>query len=301
MTGNIAASIRHRLLNFSKEHGEEFQLTLTRYALQRFVVRLIESQHRDRFVLKGATLFTLWTDEKYRATRDLDLLGFGESRIQEMERIFKEICVITSTEDGLVFQADSVKGETIRDAEEYQGVRITTQASLEQARIPIQVDIGFGDAITPAANLINYPNILGLSSASILCYPRETVVAEKFQAMTKLGMANSRLKDFYDIWFLAMSFSFSGTELAKAIENTFTRRQTKVPRAVPIALTEEFSEDSAKKAQWRAFLTKAKATVAPGTLPSVVEIIASFLMPPAVSVASKESFEMKWAAGGPWK
>lgn len=300
MTANIAASVRQRLLNFSKEHKEEFQLALSRYALQRLVFRLTTSAHADRFVLKGAMLFTLWTDEKYRATRDLDLLGFGDAGIPEMVRVFKEVCAISSAEDGLVFLAESVKGEAIREAEEYQGVRITMQANLEKARIPIQVDIGFGDAITPAASKIDFPNILGLSTAEILCYPRETVVAEKFQALTKLGMANSRLKDFYDIWFLATSFPFAGIDLAKAIENTFTRRQTLVPSGMPIAFTKDFFEDSMKQTQWRAFLSKAKATVAPGTLPSVVEVIKEFLMPPSAAIAAKDSFRKKWGAGGPW-
>jgi hypothetical protein len=301
MKKDIASSIRQRLVNYSKENNDEFQLTLTRYGLQRLVFRITSSPYSHSFVLKGAMLFTLWTDEKYRSTRDLDLLGFGGAGIPEMEQIFKEICDISDPEDGLIFLKESVKGEAIRKEEEYQGVRITFQARLGNAKIPIQVDIGFGDAITPAATEIDFPNILGLSTARIRSYPKETVVAEKFQAMTNLGMANSRLKDFYDIWFLAKSFPFAGTDLSKAIENTFRHRQTKLPTSVPVALTKDFFADQQKKAQWVAFLGKTKASARPDSLADVATLLTTFLMPPTVAIAKNQVFDSTWSDGGPWK
>jgi hypothetical protein len=301
MTTNIAASIRQRLHNYSKTQKDEFQLVLTRYALQRLVYRLTLSAHSDRFVLKGAMLFTLWADEKYRATRDLDLLGSGDAEIGPMEQVFKDICAISSPDDGITFLADTVKGEPIREGEEYEGIRITLTSKIEQARIPIQVDIGFGDAITPAAKKIDYPNILGLSAASIKCYPRETVVAEKFQAMCNLGMANSRLKDFYDVWFLAMNFSFEGKQLAQAIQNTFSRRKTPIPQVLPIALSKEFYDDATKQKQWKAFLIKAKVAEANMPLSQAVKVLDRFTMLPVEAITHTSAFTKTWRIGGPWE
>lgn len=300
MTTNIAASIRQRLQNYSKAQNDDFQLVLTRYALQRLVYRLTLSPHSDRFVLKGAMLFTLWTDDKYRATRDLDLLGSGDAEIEPMEQVFKEICAISSPEDGTTFLSETVKGDSIRDGEEYEGIRITLMAKIDQTRIPIQVDIGFGDAITPAAKKIDYPNLLGLSVASIKCYPRETVIAEKFQAMCNLGMANSRLKDFYDVWFLAMNFAFDGERLAQAIENTFNRRKTSIPQDLPVALSKEFYDDVTKQKQWKAFLLKAKVSEVNVPLSQIVKVLEQFLMPPIEKNSDRSVFTKRWQAGGPW-
>lgn len=300
MTANIAASIRQRLLNVAKERNEDFQLTLAYFALQRLIYRLTISPYKDKFVLKGAMLLTLWTNEKYRTTRDLDLLGFGNSDIANLEKVFKEICGISSPEDGLIFLADSVKGEAIREGEEYQGIRLTMLAKLEQARIPIQVDIGFGDAITPRVESVDFPNVFGLSAAHVRCYPRETIVAEKFQAMVHLGMANSRLKDFYDIWFLATNFPFQGDTLTKAIENTFARRKTKVSSSPPVALTNEFFDDVNKKKQWQAFLKKIRTTSVTAELPTIVHLLNTFLMPPSQAVASQQEFKKRWEMGAGW-
>lgn len=301
MTTNIPASIRQRLHNYSKAQNDDFQLVLTRYALQRLVYRLTLSPHSDRFVLKGAMLFTLWTGDKYRATRDLDLLGSGDAEIGPMVQVFKDICAISSPEDGITFLSGAVIGELIREGDEYEGVRITLMAKIDQARIPIQVDIGFGDAITPAAKKIDYPNLLGLSAASIKCYPRETVIAEKFQAMCNLGMANSRLKDFYDVWFLAMNFSFDGKQLAQAIENTFNRRKTPITQDLPVALSQEFYDDAAKQKQWKAFLAKSKVAEANVTLSQAVKVLERFLMSPVEAIAKRSAFTKTWQIGGPWE
>ncbi len=301
MTINIAASIRQRLHNYSKAHNHDFQLILTKYALQRLVYRLTLSAHSDRFVLKGAMLFTLWSAEKYRATRDLDLLGSGDAEIGPMVQIFRDICAMSSPEDGITFLADTVKGESIRESDEYAGIRITLTAKIDQARIPIQVDIGFGDVITPSPNKIDYPNLLGLSSASVKCYSRETVIAEKFQAMCNLGMANSRLKDFYDVWFLAVNFSFEGKQLALAIQNTFDRRKTPIPQFAPMALSKEFYNDATKQKQWKAFLNKAKVAESDLLLSNAVKVLERFLMPPVEVFAHKSPFTKTWKIGGPWE
>ena len=255
---NLAASVRQRLLNLAKERQEDFQLVLTRYGLERTMYRLSRSKHRSQFVLKGALLFSLWSDVPHRATRDLDLLGRGASDIPRLGNIFREIIATEVEEDGLEFHQESVRGERIREDQEYAGVRIHFEANLAAARIFIQVDIGFGDAVIPDAEEMEYPTLLDFPKPRLLVYPREAVIAEKFQAMTMLGIANSRMKDFYDIWVLSRKFGFQGKALGEAIKATFARRETPLPTESPLALTQEFCDDQGKQAQWRAFINRAK-------------------------------------------
>ena len=240
---NLAASVRQRLMNVARSQKEDFQLILTRYALERLLYRLSQSEYRDVFVLKGAMLFQLWGDQPHRPTRDLDLLGRGENSIPRFERIFREVCDLAVEEDGLVFNAQSVRGETIKEDQEYEGLRLTLDCRLENARIPIQIDIGFGDVVTPAASELTYPVLLDFPAPVLAVYSRESVVAEKFQAMVMLGIANSRMKDFFDLWVLARQFEFQGPMLCQAIRATFERRRTPVPAEVPLALSAEFSND----------------------------------------------------------
>lgn len=251
---NVAASVRERLYQLSQKRGEDFQLMLTRYSLERLLYRLGRSPYRDRFVLKGAMLFSLWGAEMYRATRDVDFLGFGDSGVKEMEKVFRELCAVPVEDDGLIFEADSVVAESIRDAMDYGGIRVTLEARLEKARIPIQAGIGFGDTITPAAEEIEYPTLLRSPAPTIRAYPRETVIAEKYEATVRLGIANSRMKDFYDLWVMARNFDFDGDMLGEAIRKTFERRKTDLPKSDQTAFTPEFFEDKTKLAQWRAFL-----------------------------------------------
>ena len=243
---NLAASVRQRLMNVARAQKEDFQLILTRYALERLLYRLSQSKYRDVFVLKGAMLFQLWGDQPHRPTRDLDLLGRGENSIPRFERIFQEVCDRPVEEDGLVFNAESVHGETIKEDQEYEGLRLTLDCRLENARIPIQIDIGFGDVVTPATSELSYPVLLDFPAPILAVYSRESVVAEKFQAMVMLGIANSRMKDFYDLWVLARQFEFQGPMLCQAIRATFERRRTSVPAEVPLALSAEFSNDQGK-------------------------------------------------------
>jgi predicted nucleotidyltransferase component of viral defense system len=298
---NLAASVRQRLMNIARARKEDFQLVLTRYALERLLYRVSQSEYRDVFVLKGAMLFQLWGDQPHRPTRDLDLLGRGENSIPRFERIFREVCNLVVEEDGLVFNAQSVRGERIKEDQEYEGLRLNLDCRLENARIPIQIDIGFGDVVTPAASELTYPVLLDFPAPILAVYSRESVVAEKFQAMVMLGIANSRMKDFFDLWVLCRQFEFQGPTLSQAIRATFDRRRTPVPAEVPLALSADFSRDPGKQTQWRAFVGKGKLDTGGAALDEIVDVLRGFLMPPAKAVATGGVLEMVWPAGGPWQ
>lgn len=301
MNGNVSASVRQRLLSLSKHQRENFQHVLGRYALERLLFRLSQSAHRDRFVLKGAMLFAIWADTPHRPTRDVDFLSFGAVDAADLEQVFREIGRVNVPDDGIVFQTDSIRGAPIREDQAYGGIRISMQATLDGARIPIQIDVGFGDAITPGPVRQDYPVLLEFSAPTLLTYPRVTVVAEKFQAMVTLGMANSRMKDFFDLWVLARNFRFNGAELASAILATFERRQTQLPDDIPLALTPEFSEDATKKTQWQAFLRKGAIDRKGIDLPIIVPLIDSLVMPPVRALLMRQPFACEWPPSGPWE
>lgn len=253
---NPAASVRAKLLNQSRQSGEQLQNLLMRFAAERLLYRLSVSNHKDNFLLKGAALFAFWFDEPHRPTKDLDLLGSGASDIPTLENTLREVCAIDG-EDGLQFLAESVKGSSIREEEIYSGVRLTLTAMLEKARIPVQVDIGFGDAVTPDAREETLTTIIDLLPAPRLkIYPKETVIAEKFEAMVKLGLSNSRMKDFWDVNYLIKEFDFDQKLLQKAIRATFRHRQTPMPEKLPVALTDEFAADPLIAARWEAFIKR---------------------------------------------
>lgn len=291
---NLAASVRQRLMNLSRERGEDFQLILTRYGLERLLYRLSKSPHGRDFVLKGAALLQLFTGEPHRATRDLDLLGRGDSSAERMAAIFQAACSFSVEEDGLTFLTDAITTEPIKEDDQYQGVRLRIEARLEKARIPLQVDIGFGDAITPEPQRVTYPTLLDFPAPQLSAYPLETVVAEKFQAMVQLGMANSRMKDFYDIWTLARRFSFDGAALAAAIQATFERRRTALPTEPPLALTSGFAADRSKATQWKAFISRGRLIESPPPLTEVVSFLNAFLMPPALALAANQPWSRTW-------
>jgi predicted nucleotidyltransferase component of viral defense system len=293
--------VRQRLFNLAKQRGDDFEILLTRYAIERLLYRLSQSPHSSQFLLKGATLFALWGGGPYRSTRDLDLLGSGESSVQRLELVFRNICTVQVEPDGLRFAAETVEGSDIREDLEYGGVRIILIAHLEQARIQIQVDIGFGDAVTPPPEDVEFPTILEFPAPHLRAYRRETVVAEKYQAMVVLGMANSRMRDFYDIWFLSRRFEFSGMLLSQAIKDTFTRRRTAPPTQTPLALTPEFSASPDKQAQWRAFVRKAGLTSDQTAFPGVTVALNEFLMPPTLALIRGLKPAMRWRPGGPWR
>lgn len=298
---NLAASVGHRLRNIAKAQGEQLQNVLNRYGLERLLYRLSQSSHRERFVLKGALLFTLWSEEPHRRTRDLDLLGFGAEQIAEWEQVFREICGVSVEADGLEMLAASVRGEIIRVEEEYAGVRIKLMAMLGKARIPLQVDVGFGDAVSPAPQEMTFPTLLDLPSPALRAYRPETVIAEKFQAMVDLGLRNTRLKDFYDIWKLAQQFEFEGEVLAEAIRATFARRNTALPLDVPLALSDKFAEDTLKISQWAGFLRKSALRDQGTPLVEVITLLGNFLLPLLRAVREGESFTQRWAKTGKWQ
>lgn len=299
---NVPASVRQCLTNRARERGEDVDLVFIRYALERLLYRLGTSDHRDRFILKGALLFILWAGEPYRATRDLDLLGFGERDIEELATTFRALCdTPVEEDDGLEFTAESVRVEPMRDEEGYPGARVRLQARLAGARLSVQVDIGFGDAVTPKAEEIEYPSLLALPAPRIRAYPRETVVAEKYEAIVSLGMLNSRMKDFYDLWVLASSFPFDGKTLAAAVRATFDRRGTALPEATPVGLSGEFAGDRSKQQQWQAFQRRGRPALPPPALADVVGSIRDFLVPPTEALRQGETFDQQWPEGGPWR
>jgi predicted nucleotidyltransferase component of viral defense system len=280
---NMGASVRARLLKLAKERGLPFELLLTRYALERLLYRLSTTKYRERFVLKGAMLMTTWFDTKFRPTRDVDFLGFGDPNPEKVVAIFREICAVAQ-DDGVQFDAHEIKVELNREELEYGGLRLRTQATIDGARIPVVIDIGFGDAIEPGLDDIDYPVLLDAPAPKLRGYRHETVVAEKFEAIVKLGQANSRVKDFYDLWKLSREHQFEGDGLARAIAATFARRKTAIPTEQPIGLTKAFGDDPAKQQLWTAFAKNIGAELPP--LGEVIEELAVFFLPAAVAAAS---------------
>jgi len=298
---NVGASVRVRLTRRARERRENVQLALTRYAIERLLYRLSVSAYSGQFVLKGAMLFSLWVPTPYRATRDLDLLGYGDAVPERIAAVFREICGIDVEDDGVVFKPDTLRAEPARAEDEYGGVRITMTAEMAGARLPVQIDIGFGDAVTPGVMEIDYPSPLNMPAPRLRAYPPETVVAEKFQALVALGMPNSRMKDFFDLWAISRTFSFDGGVLADAIAATFERRHTDIPTDTPVALTPAFAEDAAKQAQWRGFLRRTAIAIAPGPFAELQDNVAAFVLPPTHALVAGKAFDGKWNAGGPWK
>jgi hypothetical protein len=214
--------------------------------------------------------------------------------------VFKDVCDQSVEPDGLIFHADSIAGQAIKEDADYAGVRVTLLATLQNSRIAMQIDVGFGDVLTPAAVATEYPTILDLPAPRLNGYSRETVVAEKFEAMVKLGLVNSRMKDFYDIWLLSQQFDFDGSVLSNAITRTFAHRKTQI-MAAPTALTPVFADDAQKQTQWRAFLRKSRLTDAPAALPDVIVMLAAFLLPMAQAIVNDQAFNQTWKGRGPWK
>ncbi len=274
---NLAASVRARLLNVAKAQGVDFNQVLVRFALERMLYRLTRSQHADRFLLKGALLFTLWYDMPHRATRDADLLGFGASDLPSVAETFRDIAAV-AVDDGIVFDPASVTVEEIRKDAGYGGVRVVLSGELAKARCKTQIDVGFGDAVTPAPVDSVYPVLLDdLPAPRLRVYPTYTVIAEKLHAIAVLGMANSRLKDYFDLSVLLERETLDAGLLAQAIKATFERRGTPAPDALPIGLTDEFAHDASRQALWLAFLKKNDLVLEP--LPAIVDRLRSALAP----------------------
>jgi predicted nucleotidyltransferase component of viral defense system len=298
----MAASVKHRLLHLAKQRNEDFGFLLTRYAAERLLYRIGRSKYARDLVLKGATLFQLRRQQlSHRATRDVDLLGRGAPEPTRLERIFREIIEVRVGDDGLLFLEKSVRAESIREGDEYAGIRVRLEARLGAARIQLQVDVGFGDALITRPKREALATLLDLPSPRLLVYPWEAVIAEKFHIMVELGMGNSRMKDYFDVHHLSQTLSFAGRTLADAIEATFDRRRTPLPPGVPIGLSAAFAEDAGKRAQWRAFMRRLDAGDSGMPLDDVVDRLRAFLMPPVEALRQKRDFRRHWAPGGPWR
>lgn len=300
MTGkNLGASIRARLLNKARAEKQDFNLLLTRYAIERMLYRLSISNHRDQFLLKGALLFDLWFDVPHRPTHDADFLGFGSAELPHIEALFREVCQI-QVDDGMVFQPETVKADEIRKEANYAGVRVTLVGLLNGARCPVQLDIGFGDAVVPGPDEVDYPTILSdMPEPHLRVYPRYTVVAEKLEALVSLGMLNSRMKDYFDLWILAKHSDFDGAVLMRAIRATFERRHTDIPNDIPIGLTDEFANDRQKEMQWQAFLRKNALNQTPLTV--LVGDLNVCLLPILNAIWVGDNYNYHWHAGVGWK
>lgn len=298
---NFAASVRARLLDVTQRRKGDFQLTLQRYAAERFLYRLGASLHRDRFVLKGAMLFALWDEMTIRPTKDLDLAGYWANDAASLAASFREICSLPCPRDGLDFALDTLEVAPIRDAAEYHGFRLNLDVRLAGAIIPFQVDVGFGDAIVPDPIEVVYPVLLDAEAPHVRAYPREAVVAEKLHAMVSLAEANSRFKDFFDVHALSSRFAFTGQTLAAAISATFSRRRSATFSPWPVALAPGFYADRPRNAQWARYLQRSKLLEAPADFTRVGELITAFLDAPARAASNGESFTSSWAPGGPWR
>lgn len=274
---NIPASIRAKLQNKAKENNRPFSEILQYYGMERFLYRFSRSRYVDRFVLKGALLFTVWQIPERRATLDIDFLARFDNQVTSIEKVIRDVCEISVVSDGLIFNPETVKGQKIKENADYEGVRIKLVGFLERARIPMQIDIGFGDIIYPMPKTIDYPVILDLPKPRLKGYPVESVVSEKFEAMVKLGLLNSRMKDFYDIWLMMRQFDFNNSKLAEAVRRTFEHRKTSLPQNKPLFAAEIYDEKSDRQTLWKAFLKKGDIKHAPESLATVARKIEEFL------------------------
>jgi hypothetical protein len=296
---NLSASVHARLMNLARAGGRSFNDLLQLYAMERFLFRLSVSKDAAGFVLKGALLMRVWDPASYRATRDIDLLGRMHNDARGIAAIMASACSSNPEPDSLRFDAASVRVEPIAVQNEYEGIRVAFLAYLGNARIPMRIDVGFGDVVTPAPRMIDFPVLLGMSAPRLAAYPAESVIAEKFQIMLMRGDANTRMKDFHDIWWLANNRGFDGAVLASAIRATCDRRGTPV-QAQPRSLSAEFPLDAPRRAQWLAFRERVMPTDAPQEFSHILATISEFLGPIAESIAARQHFSGSWPPAGPW-
>jgi predicted nucleotidyltransferase component of viral defense system len=276
---NIAASVRQRLMNLRQARGEDYNALLTQYAIERFLYRLSKSDLAGRFVLKGAMLFRVWEGSLHRPTKDLDLLGQGDATPAAVASAVRQVIATPVEDDGLAFAPDSINAAEIREEQEYGGIRVKMIASLGNARIPMQIDVGFGDAVTPEAPAREYPSLLGMNAPRLRMYPPETVVAEKLETAVTLGMTNSRMKDYYDLLVILRSYDLDDQVLARAVAATFKRRRTELPSRLPVGLSDEFGNDAAAQRLWREFLRRLRIEDAPADLQETVTRLRERLWP----------------------
>jgi hypothetical protein len=263
---NIQASIRDRLRNKAKETNRPFAEVLQYYGMERFLYRFGRSKYADKFVLKGALLFTVWQIPERRTTLDIDFLARYDNQVASIETVIRHVCDVSVESDGLIFDAKTIQGRKIKEDADYEGVRVKFMGFLERSHIPMQIDMGFGDIVYPKTKVIDYPVILDFPKPQLKGYPPESVISEKFEAMIKLGLLNSRMKDFYDIWLMMRQFNFNGSDLVEALKRTFEHRKTDLPAGKPLFVEEIYDEKSDRQILWKAFLRKGNIKHAPEKL-----------------------------------
>jgi hypothetical protein len=298
--GTRAAKLRKQLLRLARERGEDFQVTLSRYGAERLLYRLSQTRHRESFVLKGAMLVGTWTPVPHRATRDVDFLGLGDPSPDRLSDVLREVAVVEGGHDAIVFDPGTVRVEEIREEEEYGGLRLRITADFGGAVVHVQMDVGFGDAVVPAAEWIDYPTLLDLPAPRLRAYTHYTVVSEKLEAIVSLGMLNSRMKDFYDLWMLSMEFGFDGELLSQAVRATFERRRTEIPTETPPALQDVFAADAEKQRQWKAFVSRGQLRQSDVALDAVIRDVRGLVIPVLEALAEHRPFKHKWKPNGPW-
>lgn len=296
---NVAASVHQRLLNLARASGRPFNELTQYYALERWLYRLARSEHRSHFVLKGALMLLVWKLPVTRPTRDIDLLGRVGNDLEKVRAIMAAICQVPVEDDGMVFDSAGVATSRIAEDADYEGVRATFQATLGNVRLPMQIDIGFSDLVTPEPVSITYPTLLGQPAPELSAYNRETAIAEKFEAMVKLGELNSRMKDFFDVWLLSQKEGFRAQELGAAVARTFQRRDTPIS-VDPVCFGEAFAASAAKAVQWQAFVRRGRFADPVPAFAEVVGAVAGFLRPVCSALLTGRMEISVWPPGGPW-
>lgn len=299
---NPAASVRARLLKHARDHGDDFQRVLTRYAIERFLFRLSQSENAARFVLKGAMLFATWPEHAFRPTGDLDLLGEGDPDPEAIAEVLRRVCAVEAPGDGILFDVASVQVDPVREADKYQGARLRLTGQLESAVITVRVDIGFGDRVYPAPTVQDFPTLLpDLPKPRVLMYPPETVVAEKFEAMIRFGETNGRIRDFYDLWVTSRTFPFDLPTLVEAMSGTLRRRETAFPDQIPVGLTDTFATIAAERGFWTGFLRRTPPALEPPDFPQLQEELRRFFGPVIAALAAPEGAKGRWSPDqGAW-
>lgn len=298
---NIEASVKAKLQNKAKETNRPFSEILQYYGMERFLYRFSKSKYADKFILKGALLFAVWQIPDRRTTLDIDFLARFDNEVAAIENVMKNVCGTSVDPDGLIFDSQTVKGMKIKEDADYEGVRVKFTGFLDRARIPMQIDVGFGDIVYPKTKVIDYPVILDFPKPHLNGYPQESVISEKFEAMIKLGLLNSRMKDFYDIWLMTRQFEFKGANIASAIKKTFNNRKTDIPNNKPLFADEIYDEKSDRQTLWNAFLKKGDIQHAPETLSATAKEIERFLIEPIMALNGNVVFEKTWKQPKGWE
>lgn len=298
---NIEASIKARLKNKAQETNRPFAEVMQYYGMERFLYRFSKSKYADKFILKGALLFAVWQIPERRTTLDIDFLARFDNEVVAIEKVMKDVCDTSVDPDGLIFNPQIVKGMKIKEDADYEGVRVKFTGFLDRAEIPMQIDVGFGDIVYPKTKVIDYPVILDFPKPHLNGYPQESVISEKFEAMIKLGLLNSRMKDFYDIWLMTRQFEFKGANIASAIKKTFNNRKTDIPNKKPLFADEIYDEKSDRQTLWNAFLKKGDIQHAPETLSATAKEIERFLVEPIIALNGNATFDKTWTSPKGWE